>query len=68
MLQVEQRDQRAMTRAKATSELLSAFHALLRTGDEAQLPDLLLEKNVRLRPYMGALKPALARTGALRRL
>ena len=48
-----------MTRAKATSELLSAFHALLRTGDEAQLPDLLLEKNVRLRPYMGALKPAL---------
>jgi hypothetical protein len=40
-----------MTRAKATSELLSAFHALLRTGDEAQLPDLLLEKNVRLRPW-----------------
>jgi hypothetical protein len=51
LLQVEQRDQRAMTRAKATSELLSAFHALLRTGDEAQLPDLLLEKNVRLRPW-----------------
>ncbi len=40
-----------MTRAKATSALLSAFHALLRTGDEAQLPDLLLEKNVRLRPW-----------------
>ena len=40
-----------MTRAKATTELLSALHALLRTEDEAQLPDLLLEKNVRLGPY-----------------
>ena len=46
-----------MTRAKATSELLSAFHALLRTADEAQLPDLLLEKNVRLRPWAPKARP-----------
>ena len=58
-----------MTRAKATSELLSAFHALLRTGDEAQLPDLLLEKNVRLPSAIyGRTKARPGPTGAMRRL